>query len=147
VVDQKQLENVKYFNYLGSMITNDARCTWEIKSRTGMAKAAFNKALFTSKFDLNSRKKLVKCYTWSMVFYGAETWTLKVDQKYFASFEMSCSLKVLLLSLWKTAGATTASVPAQLFAVFMQVNTWICQLKPAAQLASLHTRIKLGMNL
>jgi hypothetical protein len=27
IIDQKQLENVEYFNYLGSMITNDARCT------------------------------------------------------------------------------------------------------------------------
>jgi hypothetical protein len=27
MIDQKQLENVEYFNYLGSMITNDARCT------------------------------------------------------------------------------------------------------------------------
>jgi hypothetical protein len=25
MVDQKQLENVEYFNYLGSMITNNAR--------------------------------------------------------------------------------------------------------------------------
>jgi hypothetical protein len=42
-IDQKQLENVEYFNYLGSMITNDARCTREIKSRIAMAKAALNK--------------------------------------------------------------------------------------------------------
>jgi hypothetical protein len=40
MIDQKQLENVEYFNYLGSMITNDARCTHEIKSRFAMAKAA-----------------------------------------------------------------------------------------------------------
>ena len=50
----------------------------------GMAKAAFNKkkTLFTSKLDLNLRKKLVKCYIWSMTLYGAETWTLlAADQK------------------------------------------------------------------
>jgi hypothetical protein len=42
------------------MITNDARCTCEIKSRTVMTKAAFNKKiLFTSKLDLNLRKKLI----------------------------------------------------------------------------------------
>ena len=54
MTDQKQLENVEYFNYLGSIITNDARCTGEIKSRISMAKAAFNKekTLFTSKLDL-----------------------------------------------------------------------------------------------
>jgi len=42
-IDQKQLENVKYFKYLGSMLTEDGRCTCEIKSRIAMAKAAFNK--------------------------------------------------------------------------------------------------------
>jgi hypothetical protein len=63
MTDQKQLENVEYFSYLGSMITSDARCTCEIKSRIAMAKAAFNnkKTLFTSKLGLNLRKKLVKC--------------------------------------------------------------------------------------
>jgi hypothetical protein len=61
VIDQKQLENVKYFKYLGSMTTNDSRCTREIKSRIAMAKAAFNKkTLITSKLDLNLRKKLLK---------------------------------------------------------------------------------------
>jgi hypothetical protein len=74
------------------MITTDARCTREIKSRIVMAKEAFNmKTLFTSKLDLNLRKKLVKCNIWSIALYGAETWTLrKVDQKYLESFEMWC---------------------------------------------------------
>jgi hypothetical protein len=93
IIDQKQLENVEYFNYFGSMITNDARCTREIKSRIAMAKAAFNKkkTLFTSKLDLNFRKKLVKCYIWIIALYGAETWTFrKVEQKYLESFEMWC---------------------------------------------------------
>jgi len=39
----KYLKNVERFNYLGSMITNEARFTREIKSRIAMAKAAFNK--------------------------------------------------------------------------------------------------------
>jgi hypothetical protein len=63
----------------------------EIKARIAMAKAAFNrkKTLFTSKLDLELRKKLVKCYVWSIALYGAETWTLrKLDQKYLESLEM-----------------------------------------------------------
>jgi hypothetical protein len=43
MIDQTQLENVEYFNYVGRMITNGARCTREIKSRIAMAKAALNK--------------------------------------------------------------------------------------------------------
>ncbi|PNF36607.1 hypothetical protein B7P43_G13846 [Cryptotermes secundus] len=75
------------------LIDDDGRCTCEIKSRIAMAKAAFSKKknLFTSKLDLNLRKKLVKCYIWSIALYGAETWTLRaVDQKHLESFEMWC---------------------------------------------------------
>ena len=55
-----------------------------------MAKAAFNKkwTLFTSTLDLELRKRLVKCYIWSISLYGAETWTLRaVDQKYLEVFK------------------------------------------------------------
>jgi hypothetical protein len=93
MIEQKQLKNVEYLNYLGSMLTSDARCTREIKSRIAMEKAAFNKkkTLFTNKQDLNLRKKLVKCHIWSIALCGAETWTLrKADQKYLESFGMWC---------------------------------------------------------
>jgi hypothetical protein len=43
IIDQKQLENVESFKYLGSMLTNYGRCTCEIKSRIAMAKAAFKR--------------------------------------------------------------------------------------------------------
>jgi hypothetical protein len=69
--------------------TNGGRCTCEIKSRIAMEKAAFNKkmALFASKMDFELRKKLVKCYIWSI----AEIWTLRaVDQKHLEIFEMWC---------------------------------------------------------
>ena len=81
------------FKYLVSILTNDGRCTCEIKCRISMAKAAFNKkrTLFTSTLDLELRKKLVKCYIWSIALYGAETWTLRsVNQKHLESFEMWC---------------------------------------------------------
>jgi hypothetical protein len=54
-----------------------------------MEKAAFNKkrALFTNKMNLELRKKPLKCHIWSVVLYGAETWTLRaVDQKQLKSF-------------------------------------------------------------
>jgi hypothetical protein len=101
MIDQKQLENVESFKYLGSILTDDGRCTCEIKCRIAMAKAAFNKkrALFTSKFCLELRKKLVKCYVWSINLYGAENWTLRaVDQKHLESFEMWCWRRVQKIS-------------------------------------------------
>ena len=41
--------------------------------------------------DLELRKKLVKCYIWSIALYCAETWTPRaVDQKQLESSEMWC---------------------------------------------------------
>ena len=93
MIDLKQLENVESFKYSGSILTNDGRCTCEIKCRIAMAKAAFKKmmALFTSILDLELREQTVKFYIWNIAIYGAETWTIRrVDQKRLKSFEMWC---------------------------------------------------------
>ena len=66
-----------------------------------MAKAAFNKkrALFTSTLDLKLRKKLVKCYIWSITLYGAENWMIcAADQKHLVSFEMWCRRRMEKIS-------------------------------------------------
>jgi len=58
-----------------------------------MAESSFNRErlFFTSKLDLNLRKKLVKCYIWSIALCGSETWSFrKVDQKYLESLELLC---------------------------------------------------------
>jgi hypothetical protein len=43
MIDQKQLEKVELFKYLGSILTNVGRCTCEIKCSIAMENAAFNK--------------------------------------------------------------------------------------------------------
>jgi hypothetical protein len=78
---------------LGSIITNDARCTSVINSRIVIAKAAFNKtnAPFTNKLELNVGKKPANCNIWNIVVCGYETWALRrIDQEYLASFVMWC---------------------------------------------------------
>jgi len=54
-------------------------------------KTRINITILIVELDLYLRKKLVKCYIWSMALYGAETWTFRAaDQKYLESFEMWC---------------------------------------------------------
>jgi hypothetical protein len=48
-VDQKQPNNVEYFNFMVSMITNYARCTREIKSRIFMTKSNIQQEVFFHK--------------------------------------------------------------------------------------------------
>jgi hypothetical protein len=71
----------------GTEIRNGVQCTiiwWARISFFGCSKFC----LITS-LDLELRKKLVKCYIWSMALYGAETWTLRaVDHIHLGSFEM-----------------------------------------------------------
>ena len=70
------------------MVTNDARCTREIKYRIFIAKAAFGKKKnpFTSKLEETSKVLYLE-----LALFGAETWTFrKVGHKYLESFEMCC---------------------------------------------------------
>jgi hypothetical protein len=60
MIDQIQLDNVAYFSYLISMLTNFAH---EIKFNIFMAKAAFNKKrpfFSTRKLDLNFKDENIK---------------------------------------------------------------------------------------
>jgi len=79
VVVQEQPKNVEYFDYFGSLITNDAICTREIA--TAITTFSKKKAFHHQKLDLHLKNKVVKCYIWKVGSYGAETWTLrKLDQ-------------------------------------------------------------------
>ena len=60
-------------------------CTREIKMTIAIAKEAFNikMSLLTSKLNIELRKKLVRCYVWSIALYGSEIWSLrKLEYKY-----------------------------------------------------------------
>ena len=89
----KQLQQVKEFRYLGSVITRNAKCHEDIKKRIAIAKAAFNKRreIFTKSIGINTRKRIMKCLVWSVATYYAETWTLRQkDIKRLEAFEMWC---------------------------------------------------------
>jgi hypothetical protein len=73
------LEQVQSFVYLGSLFTSDARCDREIRRRISIAKSIFttmNKVLTSRNIDINLRIRVLKCYVWSTLLYGCETWTI-----------------------------------------------------------------------
>ena len=75
------IEQVNSFNYLGSMLTSDGRCEKEIRRRRpiGMAKTSFNQmspVLKDRKLSIPLKVKLLKCFIWSVLLYGCESWTL-----------------------------------------------------------------------
>ena len=76
------LEQVNSFIYLGSMFTSDGRCVQDVRRRIGIAKSAFTsleKVLKSRDIKLQLRIRVLKCYVWSTLLYGSETWTLTSD--------------------------------------------------------------------
>ena len=83
-VHGKILEQVYSFVYLGSQFTSDARCEKEIRRRIWIAKSAFtsmSKVLTSKDIHMTVRIKVLRCYVWSTLLYGCETWTISVDMQ------------------------------------------------------------------
>jgi hypothetical protein len=47
MIDDKYMEDIEYFNYLGAMITNDGKCTSDSKYRFAMTKQISKRRLLT----------------------------------------------------------------------------------------------------
>ena len=78
---------------MGSNIsTSNMNCCQEVEQRIVMAEEAFNRkkrSIFCGTLEKELRKRLVKCFVWSVVLYGTETWTLRRnEQKQLEAFEM-----------------------------------------------------------
>ena len=58
-------------------------CCQEVKKRILIAKEAFNRnrSIFCGLLEKELRKRLLKCFVWSVALYGAETWTLRRNEQ------------------------------------------------------------------
>ena len=87
---------------MGSIISRDARCVDEIKTRIPIAKSAFNKVkhlVTNSSISVRLRKRFIKSYVWSTMLYGCEAWTINKDMmKKIEAAEMWFFRKMLRLS-------------------------------------------------
>ena len=79
-----EIKQVDKFQYLGSLITSDAKSGQEIKRRIGIAKTAFkfmSNVLIPRNIKGQTKLRLIKCYIWSTMMYGCETWTISEIMK------------------------------------------------------------------
>ena len=98
----KLIEKVSRFTDSGQLITEDGKFKKEINRQIGEARAAFNNmktVLCCPKLPLPSRIRLLKCYVWSVVFYGEETWSVnQISKKRLETFEMWAMCRVMRIS-------------------------------------------------
>ena len=81
VIDGTVIEQIKKFKYLGQVMNEENKCDDEIVKRIETAQNVFNKMqkTITSQninINIETRKRIVRCYIWSTLLYGCETWIL-----------------------------------------------------------------------
>ena len=93
-IDGVMLQQVEWFKYLGSIVTEDGRDIREIKARIAMDRSAFNNLERVSKdrsIQMSTRLRILKCYFWCVVRYALECWIISAEVECrINAFEMWC---------------------------------------------------------
>ena len=83
-MNEEKINQTETFTYLGTLITEDGKCTKEIKCRIAQSKTAFTnlkKILTNKKVPFKTRFRVLRCYVWPVLLYACETWTLNRESK------------------------------------------------------------------
>ena len=78
--DGETVETVSGFIFLGSKITADGDCSYEIKRRLLLVRKAMTNLesiLESRDITLQTKVRLVKAMVFPVVMYGCESWTVK----------------------------------------------------------------------
>uniref|UniRef100_A0A8D8T8A4 Craniofacial development protein 2 n=1 Tax=Cacopsylla melanoneura TaxID=428564 RepID=A0A8D8T8A4_9HEMI len=101
-VNGDRIERVKQCQYLGTCINETWENSQEIRCRIAKARSTFNSmgSVFKShNLTLDTKMRLLKCYVFSVLLYGVETWTLTQDTtKKLEAFELWLYRRILRLS-------------------------------------------------
>ena len=79
LINGNEIEQVKSFQYLGALVTEDGRCECELDRRIAVAKnnfAKMSRILTDHDMSLATKIRLAQCFVWSTLLYGCETWSL-----------------------------------------------------------------------
>ena len=88
------METVRDFILLGSKITADGDCSYEIKRRLLLVRKAMTNLesiLESRDITLQTKVRLVKAMVFLVVMYGCESWTIKkAEHRRIDAFELWC---------------------------------------------------------
>ena len=78
-IDEKTMETVTDFIFLGSKITTDGDCSHEIKRHLLLGRKAMTNldSILKTDITLPTKAHLVMAMVFPIVMYGCESWTIK----------------------------------------------------------------------
>ena len=98
-IDGETMEIAADFIFLGSIITADGDCSYEIKKRLLLGRKVINNLdsmLKRRDVTLLTKVCLVKAMVFPVVMYGCESWTIKkADHRRIDAFELWCWRRLL----------------------------------------------------
>ena len=101
-VDDTPLERVEKICYLGCNISDTWDHSYEIRTRIEKARSSFGrlkKVLCNLSLNINIRIRILRCYIFSVLLYGVESWSLtEATTKRLEAFEMWCYRRMLRVS-------------------------------------------------
>ena len=81
-VDDRDIDDIESFVYLGAHISSSGGTEDDIKARLGKARAAYSKLEKNSQFTTKNKIKIFKSNVISVLLYGCETWGMtQTDEK------------------------------------------------------------------
>ena len=79
---------------MGSIIRRGGGYEKDIRSRIAQAKQRimkYKKLLTSRRISVETRKRFIKTYVWSVFLYGSDTWMIiEVDERRIVAFETWC---------------------------------------------------------
>ena len=98
-IDGETVETVSVFIFLGSKITADGDCSYEIKRcllLRGIVMTNLDSLLKSRDITLSTKSVLVKAMIFPVVMYGCESWTVKkAERRKIDAFELWCWRRLL----------------------------------------------------
>uniref|UniRef100_A0A670ITN7 ribonuclease H n=1 Tax=Podarcis muralis TaxID=64176 RepID=A0A670ITN7_PODMU len=98
-IEGEEMEAVRDFTFLGSMITADGDSSHEIKRRLLLGRKAMtnlDSILKSRDITLPTKVRIVKAMVFPVVMYGSESWTIKkADRRRIDAFELWCWRRLL----------------------------------------------------
>lgn len=96
------VEKITKYKHLGTIVNENNDHSEEIRSRIGQARRVFNKmrgVFCTKELSLHLKIRLLRCYVFSVLFYGMEAWTLKKNMTdRMEAFELWAYRRILKIS-------------------------------------------------
>ena len=98
-IDGETVETVADFIFLGSKITADGDCSYEIRRRLLLGRKVItnlDSILKCRDITLPKKVHLVKAMVFPVVMYGCESWTIKKSEpRRIDAFELGCWRRLL----------------------------------------------------